>query len=44
MKGIYMCAESEGLCDMRALSETRKNGDPQVMAREGKVKMVNARA
>jgi hypothetical protein len=43
MKGIRTCAESEGLCvACEHFPETRKDGDAQVMAREEKVKTVNA--
>jgi hypothetical protein len=44
MKGICTCAESEGLCVACGhFPERRKDGDAQVMAREEKVKQVNAR-
>jgi hypothetical protein len=43
MKVICTCAESEGLCvTCGHFPEMRKDGDAQVMAREGKVKTVNA--
>jgi hypothetical protein len=45
MKGICTCAKSEGLCVACGhFPERRKDGDAKVMAREEKVKTVNAHA
>ena len=41
---LYVRQKRGAVCDMRALYGDAKDGDAQVMAKEEKVKTVNARA